>query len=75
MEQEAINQYSKDIIDKQGEVIKSLVGKLDECLKKKVKLQSQLKERGELLDRCYEVVKLTTKDRSLLDKLSNLKTN
>ena len=35
--------------------------------------QSQLKERDDLLERCYEAVKHTTKDRSLLDELDNLK--
>ena len=37
------------------------------------KLKSQLKERDELLDRCYEAVRHTTKDRSLLDAISKIK--
>jgi len=43
MEQEFT--YPRQHIDKQKQVIKSLTEKLDACLKHKVRLQSQIKER------------------------------
>jgi hypothetical protein len=63
MKAEAINQYSKDIIDEQDKVIKSLTDKLNECLKKKVYLQSQLKEeREKKLCTCPPTVFVNRKD-------------